>query len=413
MMKSDVMVLGAGIVGVCIALQLQKRGKSVVLVDRRGAGEETSYGNAGIIERSSVFPYMFPRDWKKILQYALNGSADAHYHLSHLPKVAPWLFRYWRNSSDAGILRSMRANLPLIENCLSEHVCLAEEAGATHLIRKIGWIRLSRTEKDFEAAQKEAAKNAAYGVQNQVLNASGVQRLEPHISNEIIGGIHVKDPASVPDPHALTLAYLALFEKLGGRFVAGDARSLAQKGAGWSVKLDEGMLEAGSCVVALGPWSNEITKSLGYSVPMEIKRGYHMHYSAQGNAILNHPVLDEERGYMLAPMTQGVRLTTGAEFAAMNAPKTPVQLERTEPVARKLFPLEARLDSEPWMGRRPCLPDMVPVISAAPRHKGIWFAYGHQHHGLTNAAVTGRLVADMVTGAAPFIDPVPYRMDRF
>ena len=165
-------------------------------------------------------------------------------------------------------------------------------------------------------------------------------------------------------------------------------------------------------MVALGAWADVVTGPLGYRLPLGVKRGYHMHYRPAGNAVLNHTVLDAETGYAMAPMARGIRLTTGAEFADRDAPKTPVQLARAEPVARTLFPLGERLDPEPWMGVRPCTPDMLPVIGPAPRHGGLWFAFGHAHHGLTLGPVTGRLLAEMMTGEKPFIDPTPYRADQ-
>ena len=166
-------------------------------------------------------------------------------------------------------------------------------------------------------------------------------------------------------------------------------------------------------MIALGPWADTVTKSLGYDLPLAVKRGYHMHYRAGGNAQLNHAVLDAERGYMLAPMERGIRLTTGAEFALRDAPRTPVQLARAEPIARDLFPLAERLDAEAWMGARPCTPDMMPIIGPAPRHANLWFAFGHAHHGMTLGALTGRLIAEMVTGENPTVDMRPYRADRF
>ena len=175
-----------------------------------------------------------------------------------------------------------------------------------------------------------------------------------------------------------------------------------------------GPIEAGEAVLALGAWADRVTDRLGYRMPLAAKRGYHMHYGASGNATLTHPVADAERGYMLAPMARGIRLTTGVEFADHEAAKTPVQLGRAEPLARDLLPrLGERLDPEPWMGLRPCTPDMMPVIGPAPRHAGLWFAFGHAHHGLTLGPVTGRLVAEMLTGDKPFVDPAPYRADRF
>jgi D-amino-acid dehydrogenase len=149
------------------------------------------------------------------------------------------------------------------------------------------------------------------------------------------------------------------------------------------------------------------------SIPLGIKRGYHLHLAPRGNAVLNHPVLDSDLGYLLAPMNRGIRLTTGVEFARRDAPPTPIQIERALPRARALFPLGEAVDAKPWMGARPCLPDMVPVIGKAPRHAGLWFDFGHQHHGLTLGPATGRLLAEMMTGETPFADPTPYAAARF
>jgi D-amino-acid dehydrogenase len=146
---------------------------------------------------------------------------------------------------------------------------------------------------------------------------------------------------------------------------------------------------------------------------LAVKRGYHMHYRAAGRAVLNHPMLDTERGYFLAPMLRGIRLTTGAEFALRDGMKTPVQLARAEPIARELFPLAERLDTDPWMGSRPCTPDMMPIIGPAPSHDRLWFAFGHAHHGFTLGPVTGRLVAELACGEPPCVDPSPYRAERF
>jgi D-amino-acid dehydrogenase len=229
----------------------------------------------------------------------------------------------------------------------------------------------------------------------------------------LVGALHWTDPLAVVDPQALALSYLKLFESLGGRFVQGNAASLYSEAGAWRMRTIEGPLAAKDAVIALGPWADVVTRALGYDLPLAVKRGYHMHYRAAGSAVLNHPVLDTERGYFLAPMRRGIRLTTGAEFALRDAIRTPVQLGRAEPIARDLFPLAERMDAEPWMGSRPCTPDMMPVIGAAPRHRHLWFAFGHAHHGLTLGPVTGRLIAEMVCGEEPFVDPAPYRAGRF
>jgi D-amino-acid dehydrogenase len=413
-MKADCIVLGAGIVGVATALQIQRRGRSVILVDRRGPGEEASFGNATLIERSSTYPYMFPRKMADLIRYALNATPEANYHLSYAPRVLPWLYKYWRASTPENALKIAAAHLPLIENCLSEHQLLAHEAGVADLLRPIGWIDLFRTDEKMRAAEQDFASREAFGVTSTVLDPAGIAALEPHLAGPFVGGVHLKDPVSVANPHALTLAYVQLFEKLGGRVVNGDAKAVVQDRASWSLKTDGGTITAPDAVLAMGAWSSDVFRPLGYRIPLEVKRGYHMHYGIKGNAGLFHPLLDAERGYLLVPMGDGsIRLTTGAEFAHRDAPKTPVQLAKVEPIAKNVFPLGERRDAEPWMGRRPCLPDMLPVIGRAPRHKGLWFAFGHQHHGLTNAAITGRLIGEMMTGAEPFCDPRPYRADRF
>jgi D-amino-acid dehydrogenase len=413
-LKADVLVLGAGMVGVSAALHLQQRGRNVVLIDKHErAGEETSYGNAGLIECASVFPYMFPRDFGQILKHALNRSPDVHYHLNALPGFLPWMTRYFLNSSPAGALRSAMAALPLIRRSLTEHEALIAEAGVPELLRRTGWIKLFRSETTMAKSIKELERDRTYGITGDVLDANDIAAREPNLSGDFAGAIHWPAPGFIPDPGGLAKAYASLFIKKGGRFLAADARTLEQGDGGWRVAGPNGAIVARDVVLALGPWSDQVFRPLGYDIPLKTKRGYHIHLSPRGNAVLHHPVLDADRGYLLAPMNRGIRLTTGAEFARRDAPPTPVQIERTLPLARAMFPLGDTIENEPWMGSRPCLPDMLPVIGKAPRHKGLWFDFGHQHHGLTLGPVSGRLLADMVTGVTPFTDPKAFAVERF
>ncbi|WP_293862730.1 FAD-binding oxidoreductase [uncultured Alsobacter sp.] len=418
-MQRDAVVLGAGIIGLATALKLQDAGRSVALVDRQEAGQGTSFGNAGIIERASIYPYAFPRRLGDLARYALNGAPEAYYHPSALPKLLPFLWRFWRASEPESHEQAMRAVLPLIENCLAEHEPLIAASGAEALLRRTGWVKIFRSPRKFEEALAAARLLKPFRLHFEIVDAAGLAKLEPNLQETLAGAVHYHDPVCVSDPAALSMAYLNLFRARGGAFLHGDAATLVQESTGqqsagrWSVKTEAGPVAARDVVVALGPWSDTVYGPLGYRLPMAVKRGYHMHYRPAGNAVLNHTLLDADKGYVLAPMARGIRLTTGAEFALRDAPPTPVQLARTEPHARRLFPLETRLDARPWMGNRPATPDMVPVIGPAPRHPGLWFAFGHAHHGLTMSAVTGRLIAELVTGATPFTDPAPYSAARF
>ncbi len=414
MAKFDCLVLGAGMVGVSTALHLQRQGLSVALADRRPAAEETSYGNAGIIQCEGVMPYTFPRDIGKILTYALNRSPEAHLHWRALPGLAPWLFQYWRHGTPARALKTAEANLPLIQRCLPEHEVLMSEAGITGMLRRDGYLRAYRNRQALEAdvrAEEQAHKR--FGVNFAELTPAALSELEPHLNGDFAGGVHLTDPASVADPEAVGKAYAELFETRGGTFLTADARTLERTREGWQVQNVKGPITGNDCVIALGPWSAEILKMQGICVPLMAKRGYHMHYRPEGNATLTRPVLDADYGYVLAPMRKGIRLTTGAEFAAVSAPPTPVQLAKVEPTARSIFPLGERAEPEPWLGRRPAFPDMLPMIGGIPGHPGLWANFGHHHLGFTLGPVTGRLIAQIITQQPTFCDIHPYRVDRF
>jgi D-amino-acid dehydrogenase len=413
-LKADVLVLGAGMVGVGAALHLQQRGRDVILVDKHErAGEETSFGNAGLIECASVFPYMFPRDFRQLFQYATNRAPQVRYHFSDLPAFLPWVARYFLASSPERALHSAMAELPLIRRSLVEHEALIAEAGVPELLRRTGWLKLFRSEETLANAVRDLDRARRYGVDGEVLDSNAIAAREPHLAGAFAGGVYLPAPGFVPDPGGLAKAYAALFTRKGGRFLVGDARTLEQVTGGWRVSGPKSALVARDVVVALGPWSDLVFRPLGYSIPLNVKRGYHLHLAARGNAVLHHPVLDADLGYLLAPMNRGIRLTTGVEFARRDAPPTPVQLQRVLPRARALFPLTEAVDAKPWMGARPCLPDMLPVIGKAPRHAGLWFDFGHQHHGLTLGPATGRLLAEMMTGETPFADPQPFAVERF
>ena len=385
--SADVLVLGAGIVGLSLALKLQERGRDVVLVDRGRPGAGTSFGNAGLIERSTVFPYVFPRDLKTLLAYALGRRTAAYYHWSALPSLLPWMWRYWQHSSPALYPQAVAGALPLIEHSWREHQPLINAAGAQELVNERGWIKIFRTQQTAQQVLAMAENSRAYGVPALALTSSELLNL------------------------ALSSAYLRLFEQRGGRFIAGDARSLQAQGQEWSVQTEAGRVTASNAVIALGPWGEDMARQLGYRLTLGRKRGYHMHF--QGAALsLKHTIVDTDNGYAIAPMRQGLRLTTGAEFALRDAPATPVQLQRIEPLARGLTELGDRVDTKPWLGSRPCTPDMLPLIGPAPAHPGLWFSFGHAHHGLTQAASSGRLLAELICAEPTYIDPAPYRVQR-
>jgi D-amino-acid dehydrogenase len=411
--RTDVIVLGAGIVGTSIAVQLAKRALSVALIDRGGTGEGTSYGNAGIIEGNTVFPAAFPSNLAELARIALKRSPVANYHLSYLPRIAPWLAAFRAASQPQRLIETAQLMRPLFARAVGEHEQLAVEASAERYLSHRGWLKLYRTNGAFAALAPELELAARFGIANVPLDPDAALALEPALVRVFRRAVHWTGAVSVSNPLALTRAYAARFAELGGLALSGDARTLHRADSHWRVETASGPIDAGDVVIALGPWALDILGPLGIRLPLAVKRGYHRHYRPHGNATLSRPVLDAENGYVLAPMEQGIRITTGAEFAARDAPPTPVQFDRLLPAARALFPLGDAVEAQPWLGARPCFPDSRPVIGRAPGQRGLWLAIGHAHWGLTLGPATGRLIAEMMTGAAPFCDPKPYAADRF
>ena len=411
-MTRATLVLGAGMVGTCTALHLALRGHAVVLVDRRDPGEETSYGNAGIIQREAVEPYPFPRELAVLWRTALKVRPHVNYHLSAMPGLAPALARYWRMSGPAHYPAVARAYAQLIEHATSEHGRLVEAAGAHDLVQREGYRWVFREAASLDAALANADRlQQTYGVRHTPLSTQALAKAEPALRQPLAGGIEWPDPWSVCDPGELVARYAAHAMRLGVRIVRGDATTLRAAGPGWAVQTDEGALDAEHAVIALGPWADTVLRPLGYALPLFVKRGYHRHYT--GGAGPRLTVLDVDRGLVIAPMQRGMRVTSGAEFALRDAPATPWQMDHAEAAARELFDLPRQVEATPWRGARPCTPDMLPVIGAAPRHRGLWFNFGHAHQGFTLGPVCGRLVAEMVGGDAPVVDPLPYAPDRF
>ena len=268
------------------------------------------------------------------------------------------------------------------------------ESGATHYLRKTGWLKVYRSERSFEALKPELDLAAQFGVAAANAGRRAARwRSSLSLKPVFAHAVFWPQAASVSNPLGVTRAYAARFAALGGVTLAGDARSLHRADECWRVDTNEGASTRPRPWSRSGPGRPTCWSRSALKLPLAVKRGYHRHFQAQGNAALSRPVLDADDGYLITPMEQGIRLTTGAEFAARDAAPTPVQFDRLMPKARELFPLGERAEDEPWLGSRPCFPDSRPVIGRAPGQPGLWLAFGHAHWGLTLGPVTGRLIA--------------------
>jgi D-amino-acid dehydrogenase len=394
---AEFLVLGAGMVGVSSALALQARGHQVTIVDRTGAGLETSYGNAGMIQVEAAEPYALPRDMVTLFKYALELSNDVTWKMSGALPMLPALWSYFRHSSPERHAKISRIHSQLTIRSTADHAPLIRDSESEHLISRCGLVMLHRDDAEFEKASKKARfLLSEYGVTSNIFDGKGYLKEEPALKKAPAGAVHYTQSWSCTSPGALTKAYCDLFVKRGGRFVTGDANTLQHTAKGWQILTNEGELKAEQVVVALGPWSPELLKRFGYRIPMVYKRGYHGHFNAP--KILQRPFLDVANGVLAAPMVKGLRVTTGAALVPLNAPIDTRQLERGAAALNDMIDLGEQIKEPQWMGTRPCMPDMLPLVGEAPNHKGLWFHFGHGHQGFTLGPTTSQLLVQAIEG---------------
>lgn len=394
---ADFLVLGAGMVGVSSALALQARGHQVTIVDRTGAGRETSYGNAGMIQVEAAEPYALPRDMATLFKYALEISNDVTWKVNGVLQMAPALWSYFCHSSPEKHAKISRVHSQLTFRSTVDHEPLIRDSESEHLITHCGLVMLHRDEKEFEKASKKAEfLMKEYSVTSDIFDGKSYQQKEPALKKAPAGAVHYTQSWSCSSPGDLTKAYCDLFVKRGGRFVTGDASTLQHTISGWQILTSDGELKVEQVVVALGPWSPELLKRFGYRIPMVYKRGYHGHFLAPKT--LQRPFLDVANGVLAAPMVKGLRVTTGAALVPLNSAIDTSQLKRGALALNEIIDLGEQVEEPQWMGTRPCMPDMLPLVGEAPNHKGLWFHFGHGHQGFTLGPTTSELLIQAIDG---------------
>ena len=410
----DVAVVGGGMVGLASAIGLRERGLRVLLLDPGEARARTSYGNAGVISRGSIFPMSSPALWAKLPTYLRNADRGLRLRHSHVARVIPWTTHFLAAARASAWERAAAALLPLTSAAFAEHARLAERANATHLLTRPGWIKLYRTEADFAGAALERSILQRHGVGLEILDSDAIREAEPALTRTYARGMLLPETGAVSDPGGLVEAYERLFRALGGQTLHRSVTDMEPGEGGWLVRHADGAVRARQVVLAAGAASGEIARRLGYRFAFAAERGYHCHFALHPDSPpLTRPVLDTGAGSILAPMGEGrVRVLSGVELNARDAPPDYLQIEAASREAAGTLRLGAPLDNRPWMGARPSTPDGLPVIGPAPRHPGLIFAFGHGHIGLSTGAITGRLVADLATGQAPAIPLASFAPER-
>ena len=406
-------VLGAGIVGVCTALALQREGWAVTLVDRDEPGRGCSFGHAGIIHSGGCIPLATSGILRAVPAMLLDREGPLVIRWRYLPRLLPWLAKMVAASSPARVEAACRALAPLALAARNAYRPLLEEAGADDVMRPRGELYVYRTRKAFEAAAWEMEVRSSFGIPVEELEGKALLEMEPGLSPACRYAHYLPASAFIVNPLRLVQSLAALFVQKGGKLLRAEVRGARPDGAGGAVLATaEGELRTENLAICAGAFSRPFAASFGARVPLETWRGYHV-MVPNGNVRLNGVVIDGEMHFGVTPMEDGIRVAGLIELASLAAPPRYQRADIFLKLARSLIPGFPSEAASRWMGHRPGMPDSVPVIGRSPRHRNVYFAFGHGMLGLTFAAVTGQLVADLAAARAGAIGMAPYRAERF
>lgn len=431
-MKKDpeTVVVGAGIVGICTALYLQEKGRQVTLIDRMPPGEGTSSGNAGIISVGSVHPEAMPGIWKEIPHMLLQRMAPIALRPAYAPRLLPWFARFLSSSSPAKADQSSAAISALSSRALDYLQPLVDKAGARALLRQEGTLYINETPSQFAAARLNCSYYQRRDVDYQLVDGSELADLEPNLRSGLAGAVLVPAGAQTLSPLALSRSLFRLFQQQGGEFLAAEVRGFKLEGKRvtalytdrempsnqmHSNQVHSNQVPCREVFITAGAYSKTLAKQLGSSVPLDTERGYSVDLPSPGIE-LKRPLLFAGRAFAATSMSDGLRLAGTVEFAGLKAAPNYQRAHNLARQAAYLFPRlnapEGQNEGIPWMGFRPSVPDTVPVISASPHFDNAFFGFGHGHLGLTQAAVTGAMLAALAVGEDCPLAISPFRVDR-
>ena len=419
-MPSHVVVIGAGIVGAATAIELLRDGHRVTILEpgEPGGEQAASYGNGTLLNPSSIIPMSAPGIWRKVPGWLADPLGPLTIRWRYLPRLVPWLVRFLRaGASEAKVAATARALRPLLLEAPARHRRLAEEAGVGELIARQGVLFVFPSRADFEAEELAWRLRRDNGVQWLELSADELRQREPTLDRRYTFGLFVEDNEQCRDPGSYVAALVRHAQSLGAELRRGKAHGFRiEAGRLRAVKADTGEIAADKAVIAAGAFSRELAAAAGDRVPLETERGYHAVITQPGIAP-RYPVMpsDGKMGCVMTP--QGLRLAGQVELAGLDAVPNWHRAAVLRDFARRVFPdLPHDLPRERvkvWMGHRPSTPDGLPCIGPASLCADVLHAFGHGHVGLTAGATTGRLVADLISGKPPSIDPTPYSAQRF
>jgi D-amino-acid dehydrogenase len=404
---SNVIVVGAGVVGLSAALALQARGVPVMVIDREGAAAGASAGNAGAFAFTDILPLASPGIMRKAPRWLLDPLGPLSVPPAYALRIAPWMMRFWRACSPARVAASTKGQTALMDLSRAELEPFLAASGTQAMLRKDGNLQVYEGQREFDASLPGWQARADHGIAFRHMTPEEMAEVQPGLAPRFTHGTFTPGWYSIADPRDYTVALADRFLTGGGRIVIAEATALTDDG----VVTASGTMRGG-VVLAAGAFSHRLARSLGVRIPLETERGYNT--TLPGDAFdLRTQVTFGGHGFVVTKLSSGIRVGGAVELGGLDLPPNFKRSRAMLDKAAAFLPGLRTTGGTQWMGFRPSLPDSLPAIGPLPGHPNVTCAFGHGHLGLTQSAGTARIVADLVTGATPPIDLAPFSPARF
>ncbi len=408
----DVLVIGAGVVGLSCAIALQERGTSVAVLDREGPAAGASAGNAGAFAFSDILPLASPKTLLRAPRWLFDPLGPLSVPPAYALKAAPWMLRFARASTPRRVRRSTLAQSSLMALSRAELEPFLERTRTLSMLRREGNLEVYESVAERDAALPGWAAREQAGIAFRHMGASEMAALQPGLSPRFTHGTFTPGWYSIADPRDYVLALAEHFRAAGGRIEIAEARSLHVEDDAVRVETSAGPVKAGRALVAAGAFSHRLTRTLGEPIPLETERGYNTTLPP-GALDLRTQVTFGGHGFVVTRLSSGIRVGGAVEFAGLDRPSNFARADAMLAKVARFLPGLATDGGRQWMGFRPSLPDSLPAIGFARASDRVAYAFGHGHLGLTQSAGTARLVADLLTGRPAALDLTPFSPQRF
>ncbi len=411
-MKSSVGVLGAGIQGVCISLNLIKKGFEVTLIDRDEPGiKSASYGNAGHFSPYASVPINRPDILTDVPSMLLSSNGPLALKWNYVPKMIPWFIKFIQNCSKKKMLHTAKYMHQILDLALPAYDELFQDVDVNGLVENKGIIYFW-TKKDLKSRELEINIRKDMGVKQQLLTPHEIHDLEPHIKKIYHGGVLYSDARHTRNPKKVLLKLFDLFLKKGGTFKKENINKIEFSAENKPIiQTDLNNHNFDKVVLACGAFSKKFTDQLGEKIPLDTERGYHVHFKGYDH-LLSRPVIFLNRGFGITPMEQGLRVVGTVEFGGLKNPPSKKRILNLVNNAKYLFP-ELDKHEDEWLGFRPTLPDFLPVLGPSKKNKNLFYSFGHHHLGWTLGAISGKIISSMIAEEKTNLNLSPYNSSRF